>query len=76
MKEVRVVELAARAYRNMEKEGNEFLEDKEGGRVLGVDLETESRRHMGWDIWKRSRAAVSWEDTEEGRRKREPPAWP
>lgn len=76
MKEVRVVELAAREYRNMEKEGNEFLEDKEGRRVLGVDLETESRRHMGWDIWKRSRAAVSWEDTEEGRRKREPPAWP
>lgn len=49
-----MVELAAREYRNMEEEGNEFLDDKEGGRVLGADLEAESRRHMGWGIWKRS----------------------
>lgn len=54
MGEVQVVELAAREYRNMEEEGNEFLDDKEGGRVLGADLEAESRRHMGWGIWKRS----------------------
>lgn len=47
MKEVRVVELAAREYRNMEKEGNEFLEDKEGGRVL--ELTWKLRVEGTWD---------------------------
>lgn len=53
-----------------------YLEAEEGGRVLGLDLKAESGSKMVWGIWKKSGAAVSWEDTVEEGRKREPPARP
>lgn len=45
---------------------------KEGGRELGVDLRAENERNMEWSVWKKSGAAVSWENTEEEKRRREP----
>ena len=53
-----------------------FQESEEGGKVLGVDLKAESRRIIEWDVCKKSVVSVSWVDTVEKKRRREPLAWP
>lgn len=48
------------------------LEAEDGGRVLGVDQKVQSGLKMEWGIRKKSGTAVSWDDTEEEKRRREP----
>lgn len=53
MGEGRMVELAAREYKNAEEAGDGLPGGHKGGSILRVDLKAESRQKMEWGIWKK-----------------------